>query len=326
MKQLKSTMALLVAAFVTTQLVDVGTSAAVITGGGGGKRTDCLAVLDAPVNHPSSRPRNVVCEDGALCDEDGVINGVCEISVRVCVNSTALPSCTLNGVEEVVVDHALDNGDPKFDPEFQALQSRIDADITPPSATADLCTNASQMRVPIKGPLANNRCRRNTKRMRLTTESDVIDGRVYRDRDTLKIICLPSTQPGGCDPQTLFGSTFDRIQKQVFNQSCAISACHDSQSQSGSLLLEVGASHASLINQVPTNPAAAGSMWRRVVPNDPATSYIFHKVTGDLPSSAFGGRMPLGKPRLPKVLRDLIEVWIQNGAPDETGGWIPGTF
>jgi hypothetical protein len=36
--------------------------------------------------------------------------------------------------------------------------------------------------------------------------------------------------------------------------------------------------------------------------------------------------MPFGRPKLPGVLRDVIEVWIQNGAPDESGGWIPGTF
>ena len=46
----------------------------------------------------------------------------------------------------------------------------------------------------------------------------------------------------GCDPQTLFtGGTFDRIQRQVFNQNCALSGCHDSQSQAGDLLLETGA-------------------------------------------------------------------------------------
>jgi hypothetical protein len=317
--------ALFVAALAAIDFGYVNASAAVITGGGGSKSTDCLAVFDAAVNSPASNPRNIVCEDGAACDQDTTINGICEVSVVVCANSAAIPECSFSGVDGIIVDHAEDDGDPKFDPEFQALQTRIEADIDPPTA-ASLCTSPSQFRVAIKGPLANNRCRRNTKRLRLTAESDVIAGRVYSDRDSLKIVCLPSTLSGGCDPQVLFTSTFDRIQKQVFNQSCALSSCHDSQSQTGGLLLETGASHASLINQDPTNPAAFGNGWKRVTPNDPTNSFIFHKINGDLPSGAFGERMPLGRPKLPRVLRDLIEIWIQNGAPDGSGGWIPGTF
>jgi hypothetical protein len=304
---------------------------AVLFGGGGSKRTDCLAAMDAPVNSPESKPRFVVCEDGTACDEDTTINGVCEISVVVCANSSSFPDCSFTGVDTMLVEHALDNGDPKFDPEFQALQTVIDNDIAPPTLDADKCTAASKLRVTIKGPLAGNRCKRNTKKLRIITESQVVDGRVFRDTDTLKIVCMPSTTVGGCDPQVLFDSTYDRIQKQVFNQSCALSSCHDSQSQTGGLLLETGASHASLINQDPTNGAAFAATWKRVTQinpslGDPATSYLFRKIMGDLPSDAYGERMPFGRPKLPGVLIDLIETWIENGAPDESGGWIPGTF
>lgn len=304
---------------------------AVLVGGGGSKATDCLAVLDGPFNDPAGMPRNIVCEDGTACDGDGQVNGVCEVSIIVCANSTALPECSLNGVQSITVAHALDNGDPKFDPEFQALQTAIAAGIAPPTGAPDQCAAASAIRVRIKGPLAGNRCRKNKKKLQLVTESDVIDGRVFTDTDTVRITCLPSTTIGGCDPQVLFGSTFDRIQKQIFNQSCALSSCHDSQSQAGTLLLETGASHAALINQDPFNFAAFSDGWKRVTVvtpglGDPSTSYLFRKITGDLPSPAHGERMPLGRPKLPRVLRDLIEIWILNGAPDETGGWIPGTF
>jgi hypothetical protein len=318
-------------AIVGLQLLPATAAHAVLFGGGGSKRTDCLAVLDAPINAPASKPRFIVCEDGAACDEDMTINAVCEVSVVVCANSSAFPDCSFTGVDNIVVDHALDDGDPKFDPEFQALQTVIDNDIAAPTTEADKCTAASKLRVHIKGPLARNRCRRNSKKLRLITESQVIDGRVFVDKDTLKIVCLPSTAAGGCDPQVLFDSTFDRIQRQVLNQSCALSSCHDSQSQAGSLLLETGASHASLINQDPNNPAALGANWKRVTQinpslGDPTTSFLFRKITGDLPTDAYGARMPFGKPKLPGVLRDLIETWIQNGAPDDAGGWIPGTF
>src|SRR5262245_32356205 len=104
----------LATALVTSQLYFVARSTAVVTGGGGSSTTDCLAVFDAPVNSPATNPKNVTCEDGIGCDEDGLVNGVCEVSVIVCANSTALPACTLSGVDSIVVEHADDNGDPKF--------------------------------------------------------------------------------------------------------------------------------------------------------------------------------------------------------------------
>jgi len=326
MMRLKQAIAIGVVAFAATELALTPMSSAVITGGGGSKTTDCLAVFDAPVNSPIGNPKHVVCEDGAACDGDADVNGVCEVSIRVCANNTSLPDCTLSGVDTITVDHALDNGDPKFDPEFQALQTRVDNDITPPTLASDVCTNLSTIRVAIKGPLAHNACRKRSKKLRVRTSSDVISGRVYADTDTLKITCVPSTAANGCDPQTFYDNTFDRIQKQIFNQNCALSGCHDSQSQAGGLLLETGAAHATLFNQDPSNPAAFGTGWKRVVPNDLINSFIVHKLSGDLPTTAYGARMPFGKPKLPSVLRDIIDVWIQNGAPDETGGWIPGTF
>ena len=56
--------------------------------------------------------------------------------------------------------------------------------------------------------------------------------------------CDPA--PSGCDPMAIYTGTFDRIQRQIFNQSCAVSGCHDSQSQTGGLLLETGAAHTNL--------------------------------------------------------------------------------
>jgi hypothetical protein len=324
--RLNQVMAIGIGTVLTAQLGLTSTTHAVISGGGGSKTTDCLAVFDAPVNSPVGNPKHVVCEDGTACDEDMDTNGVCEVSIRVCANNTSLPDCTLSGVQSISVDHALDNGDPKFDPEFQALQTRIDSDITPPTLTSDVCTNLSTFRVAVKGPLSNNRCRKRGKKLRVRTASDVIGGRVYNDSDTLKITCVPSTAMNGCDPQTFYDNTYDRIQKQIFNQSCAVSSCHDSESQAGGLLLETGASHATLVNQDPANGAALGNGWKRVAPGDLVNSFLVHKLSGDLPNPALGERMPFGKPKLPTVLRDIVDIWIQAGAPDGTGGWIPGTF
>ena len=146
------------------------------------------------------------------------------------------------------MQHALDNGDPKFDPEFQALQTRIDNGIEPPISDVDLCAPATNFHVLIKGPFksgSKNTCSTVTKTIQLTAVSQVIAGKTSKDTDKLKLSCSPSPSDG-CNPQVLFTGTFDRIQRQIFNQSCALSSCHDSQSQTGDLLLESGASYTNL--------------------------------------------------------------------------------
>lgn len=299
-------------------------------GGGGSNKTDCLVTFDAAANTPSSKPRHVRCVDGdASCDADGVVNGRCTFSLKVCANSTYSASCTLNGLQSITVENAIDNGDPKFHPAFQAVQTAIEADIQPPTSAFDACTSPIEIVVPIRGPVGANRCTPNRLKLSLTGVSQVIDGAVHLDRDRLQFQCRPA--PSGCDPQQLFAGTFDRIQRQVFNQSCALSGCHDSQSQAAGLMLEVGASYGSLVNALPTNFTAFSAGWLRVdAPNPPGTSgsaetsFLLRKITGDLPSPFYGARMPLNRPKLHKTLRDVVERWIEAGAP--ATGWVPNTY
>jgi hypothetical protein len=120
---------------------------ATVVGGGGSPSTDCLLVFDIDANYPPDRPKQIRCADGDPCDLDGTVNGSCQFAVAVCANSTADARCTLDGVQSIKVDHAEDNGDPRFDPEFQALQSRIDNTIDPPSPDPDRCTAATNIHV-----------------------------------------------------------------------------------------------------------------------------------------------------------------------------------
>src|SRR5438552_2074586 len=99
---------LLVALLVTASLA--APVAAIIVGGGGSSTTDCLLVFSTDANDPPAHPRNLRCADGDPCDLDGTVNGVCQFAVAVCANSTALPRCTLNGVQSITVQHAEDNG------------------------------------------------------------------------------------------------------------------------------------------------------------------------------------------------------------------------
>jgi hypothetical protein len=302
-------------------------AAAALYGGGGRAATDCLTVFDANVTAPLDAPRRVVCVDGdGTCDTDGTVNGACAIPVAVCANSTFSSTCALSGVQSITVDHAVDNGEPKFDPNFQALQTRIDNEIAPPTTQSDLCTQPTTISVPIRGPFAAHRCSRGRKRVRLVTLTPVLGGEIYTDVDRLRLVCVPAPDLG-CDPTVLFAGTFDRIQRQIFSQKCAVSGCHDSQSMAAGLLLESGSSLGNLVNVTPTNSAAASAGWKRVTAldaatGDAATSLLYQKVFGGLPEE-LGGRMPFGRARLHGALIEVIRLWIENGAP--ASGWVPGT-
>ena len=306
--------------------IALASHASAIVFGGGSPRTDCLSVFNAAANYPEGRAKSIRCVDGDPCDVDNEVNGSCQFEVGVCANDPGDGRCTVAGVgvASITIDHALDNGDRKFDPEFQALQSRIDNAIDPPS-TEPACTTPTNMHVAVQGPFAGNTCKRGRKYVRLTAISQPSEGRFYKDKDRLQLVCDPA--PAGCDPGDLYDGTFDRIQRQIFNQTCAVSGCHDSQSQAGGMILEIGASHANLVDATPTNPAAAAAGWKRVMttgPNsgDPDSSFIYHKLTGDLDPD-MGPRMPLVGPSLDPALIEIIRLWIEAGAP--AAGWVPGT-
>jgi hypothetical protein len=308
----------------TALLSGVRSAHGVVVGGGGNARSDCLAVFDTPANTPARKPRHVRCTDGDSCDADGMVNGRCEIAVAVCVNSTALPACALAGVESITVAHAEDNGDPRFDPDMQALAARIQNDLELPASGSDLCATAARVHVPVRGPLANGGCKPSKKTVQMKTRSQLIGGRAYKDIDRIRLTCDPA--PAGCDARARFAGTFDRIQRQIFDQSCALSGCHDSQSRAGNLLLETGAAHANLVGVPPSNAAALAAGWQRITVvapalGDPATSFLFHKLVG--PPPEFGARMPFGRPKLDQDLIDIVQLWIAAGAP--ATGWVSGT-
>jgi hypothetical protein len=202
--------------------------------GGGLRRSDCLAVFETPLVG-NLRARRIVCTDGdPTCDADGIVNGACSLEVGVCLNASGLEHCSSPGVVWVTVEHAEDDGDRLFDPDFQALQARIDAKADFPEQEADVCTALSLFRVPVDGPRRAGSCRSGQKTIRLDSRSVFSDGRWVRDRDRLRLVCRPA--PGGCDAALFFAGTFDRIQQQVFDQRCATGGCHDSESTAGGLL------------------------------------------------------------------------------------------
>lgn len=297
---------------------------AIVVPGGGSTRTDCLAVFEAPASE-TRNPRYVACTDGDPCDADGVVNGRCELPVSVCVNSTADPRCTLSGVSAITIAHSVDDGDPAFDPEMQAMATRMGFVLDYPETRADRCSAPTPVHVAVEGPLAGGRCRKRTKTIQMLAISTPTTGRVWADSDRLRLVCLPAA--AGCSARAFFTSTFDRIQTQIFDQSCALSGCHDSQTTQADLLLERGAAYDNLVGHVPTNADAAAAGWRRVATldathGDPATSYLVHKIEGDL-APGFGQRMPFHRRPLDDGLVGVIRRWVEAGAPAD--GWVAGT-
>ena len=120
------------------------------------------------------------------------------------------------------------------------------------------------------------------------------------------------TTSGACD------DTFGTIQSRIFNyRGCNVSTCHGSfngNPPAGNLDLRPGASHASLFGVPADNPIAQAAGKLRVAAGDASASFLSQKVHGAL-ASGEGSRMPLVGSPLPQIELDLIDAWINGGAP-----------
>ena len=285
--------------------------------GGGPRRTDCLTVFDVPAASQIVASR-LVCVDGDPgCDADGEVNGRCVFEVGLCANYTGNPGCDRSGVRWITVADAEDDGSREFDPDFQALQLQADAFFDFPEEASDRCMPRSTVIVPVDGPRRGGSCRTGRKTVRLQSRSTFQAGSSVVDRDRLRLSCRPA--PAGCDEKLFFSSSFDRIQRQVFNQGCAVGGCHDSESTAGGLLLEIGASYPGLVDTEPLNGAARAAGLLLVDAGDPENSFLLRKLEGTL-APGFGGRMPADGPRIPGHLRELVREWIVSGSPEN--GWL----
>ena len=114
-------------------------------------------------------------------------------------------------------------------------------------------------------------------------------------------------------------SSFDVVQ-QIFDDSCA--SCHTG----AALDLSAGRAWSDLVNHAPPADEACGRTL--VVPGDPASSYLYQKLTSPHPCA--GRQMPLdelfGSAPLPDCVTGLIRAWIEAGAPPSAldGGGLEG--
>ena len=111
-------------------------------------------------------------------------------------------------------------------------------------------------------------------------------------------------------------STYHDIQDDIFDKSCANSACHAAPSNAGNLNLTYGLSYQDLVGRVPQNFAAASAGMKLVDPGNPENSFLLTKLIGPT-VPAQGSRMPLGGGPLHNGKIDAIRTWIAAGAPQE---------
>jgi len=308
----------------------VRSSCAVVVGGGGAASTDCIAVIDAPANSPPApaSPKNVDCVDGdPACDADGTRNARCVFNVKLCVNSTVISGCTPMRADSIAIDHSIDNGDPKFDTDFQALQQRANLLGFPDNETQDKCTLASTITVTLKPPGSQGAPFRKGKKI-LRLEAAGATDHATTDRDHMRLTCEPEGN-GLYSPRELYDGTFDRIRQEVFAQSCALSGCHDSQSHKGNMTLYPAVAYSQIVGVTPMNSAAAVAGWKRILPGDSVQSYLYRKVTCDLPDLTYGACMPFQRPAISQHLQDIIRLWIVGDGPcgtaPDVGCWVAGT-
>lgn len=76
------------------------------------------------------------------------------------------------------------------------------------------------------------------------------------------------------------------------------------------MVLISGRGYASTVNV----PSVEMPQLMRVAPGDPASSYLYRKITG---SGITGERMPLQQPPLSDAQIKLIRDWIRRGAPND---------
>ena len=118
------------------------------------------------------------------------------------------------------------------------------------------------------------------------------------------------------------------IQTSIFSASCSGNMCHGSGARGGLKLTDKATSCANLVDvaaedsmqnaECPTGGASTAGM-KRVVPGDPAASFLYLKLLGSsecisVEGKSAGERMPKGAPALSAAKIATIEQWIKAGA------------
>ena len=108
------------------------------------------------------------------------------------------------------------------------------------------------------------------------------------------------------------------MQTQVFEKSCAFTACHAVGNSSGSGLVLTGQDvYTKLVGVAPTNAVARADLLRLVVPGKPDSSLLWHKLNGWISghhTRDYGAAMPQAGQSLSVEQLEFVRQWIERGA------------
>ena len=139
-------------------------------------------------------------------------------------------------------------------------------------------------------------------------------------------VVIIAAAAAGCDeampsltgPTPQLEASFSSIQAQIFESSepsgrPACVSCHNAAGQqfAGGLNLQHDVAYANLVNVASRGQPSAV----RVVPGNPDSSYIVHKLEGR--STIVGVRMPPNGPYLTDGQIAVIKTWIERGAAND---------
>ncbi|MFM7737008.1 MAG: hypothetical protein ACKPBU_13635 [Alphaproteobacteria bacterium] len=125
-----------------------------------------------------------------------------------------------------------------------------------------------------------------------------------------------------CEPgQDSFASTWDAVQKRIFERNgCAQDACHGS-GRAGGLGLAAGDAYGNLVGV-----RSSASALSRVEIGDEERSFLWLKLAAATRPGSYpiaGSPMPIGRAPISEQDLELLRLWIYAGAPEE--GVVNGT-
>lgn len=114
----------------------------------------------------------------------------------------------------------------------------------------------------------------------------------------------------GEEPPPPDAPTLTSLQSTIFTPRCALPFCHATDSPQQGMPLSQGMTFASTVGV----NAIELSGFKRVAPNDAASSYLYMKVAGD--PRIVGSRMPADGTTLSASEIEAVRAWIDAGAQD----------
>jgi len=156
--------------------------------GGGPAKSDCYIEWSGVT---PNKGKNLDCQDGdPSCDVDGVQNGLCVLGIGVCLAQTNVPECIPQSVLKAMVKPSpktIKIGDVKFPTPMPATPAV--------PTTGPVCGDQSIFRLPLK---VNNKGKPKPSQTVTLTATAVVSLKPKKDKDVIKVRCVPNTGGGEC--------------------------------------------------------------------------------------------------------------------------------